>query len=290
MSRLLVLMILCFTPSRGTAQDRQPIIRVAIYDHSDEMAKGPRNLLRFLVPKYGFRATRVSPEEIRNKCLAEYDVLIMPGGSGSLQSKKLEESGRENVRSFVREGGGYVGICAGSYLASSHYSWSLGLINARVWDRAHWARGTGTVNIRLTGVGRNVLGMDKDSVEVYYGQGPLLVPDNETSVAGLSGPGDLPDRDREEGSPAGGDVRYARDHSLEIWQGPRHLFQSAPGICRWSQHSDCCGRVLGRQPIVVDSQRSSAIARTPRRVVPAVSGFEAGRIPPLAELSPQEQT
>src|SRR5690606_30709410 len=98
-----------------------PPIRVAIYDHSETIAKGPKNLMRFLTPEVGFECTRVTPEEIRNGVLKDYDVLIMPGGSASLQSKNLEEKGREVIREFVRNGGGYVGICAGSYLATTHY-------------------------------------------------------------------------------------------------------------------------------------------------------------------------
>lgn len=154
----------------------EPPIRVAIYDHSDGSAKGPKNLLRFLTLENGFSARQVKPEDIREGILGQFDVLIMPGGSGSSQASRLEPSGHDAVRQFVQEGGGYVGICAGAYLASAHYSWSLGLINARVWDRSHWARGTGTVTIELSSNGQRVLQNGGSSLDVYYGQGPLLVP------------------------------------------------------------------------------------------------------------------
>lgn len=62
------------------------------------------------------------------------DVLLFPGGSGSKQGKALGEAGRSHVRQFTREGGGVIGICAGAYLCSSHYSWSLGLMNAAVFS------------------------------------------------------------------------------------------------------------------------------------------------------------
>ena len=158
--------------------------RIAIYDHSNGSAKGPQSLMRFLTGKNGFHCERVTPSEIREGCLSEFDALVMPGGSGSLQSKKLEARGRSAVQQFVRGGGGYIGICAGSYLASSHYDWSLDLINARVWDRSHWARGQGTVALSMTAAGRRVLNTDKDELDVYYGQGPLLVPDNDPDLPG----------------------------------------------------------------------------------------------------------
>ncbi|MCA9106781.1 MAG: hypothetical protein KDA83_15270, partial [Planctomycetales bacterium] len=88
------------------------VVRVAIYDHSDGSANGPRNLLRILNEDAGFSASRVTPQQIRDGVLGEFDVLIMPGGSGSAQSKNLEPEGRAEVTRFVNDGGGYVGICA----------------------------------------------------------------------------------------------------------------------------------------------------------------------------------
>lgn len=158
------------------------VVRVAIYDHSDGSAGGPKNLQRILTEEVGFRCVRVSPQEIRDGALKEVDVLIVPGGSGSLQAKNLEESGRQIVKDFVKNGGGYVGICAGSYLASSHYDWSLHLMNAQVFDREHWARGTGDVIVKLTEPGKKAFGKTQEEIDVYYGQGPLLVPDEKADL------------------------------------------------------------------------------------------------------------
>lgn len=174
----------CTTGIETVAEEPTKLARVAIYDHSDGTANGPKNLLSFLTPEHGFQAQRLTPDDIRKGKLQNFDVLIMPGGSGSKQSQKLEETGREEVKKFVDAGGGYVGICAGSYLASNHYSWSLGLINARVWDRAHWARGQGTVSLNLTESGGQVLGTKAEEIDVYYAQGPLLVPDNDSKLPG----------------------------------------------------------------------------------------------------------
>lgn len=157
-------------------------VRVAIYDHSDGSANGPKNLLRFLTPEAGFQCQRVTPEQIRQGALKDVDVLIVPGGSGSLQAEKLQTEGRAAIIEFVKNGGGYVGICAGSYLASSHYSWSLGLINARVWDRTHWARGRGTVTLGLSVPGCRLFECDAEPVQVHYAQGPLLVPDTQPEL------------------------------------------------------------------------------------------------------------
>jgi len=156
--------------------DHTKVIRVGIYDNSTGTAKGPKNLRRFLVEDAGFKCIKLTPSDIQNGKLSDIDVLIMPGGSGSAQAKNLGEQGCKNVRDFVQAGGGYVGICAGAYLASAHYTWSLNLMNAQVVDREHWARGTGTCRLKLTSIGKSSLAESEEEIEVYYGQGPLLAP------------------------------------------------------------------------------------------------------------------
>ena len=151
-------------------------IRIGVYSHSTNPARVSQIVGVFtniLTPKKGFEVQRVDPASIRAGVLTNLNVLIMPGGSGSKQATNLETPGCEAIQKFVRDGGGYVGICAGAYLASSHYSWSLNLINAKVIDRSHWARGKGDVVLTLTPLGQKVLGHPESEVEVYYGQGPL---------------------------------------------------------------------------------------------------------------------
>ncbi len=176
-----VLLLTFAGPITGSAIADSPVW-VAIYDHSDGSANGPKNLERFLTREAGFRCERIHPEEIQSGRLQSFDVLIVPGGSGSKQAKNLGEQGRENIRNFVAEGKGYVGICAGSYLATSDYDWSLHILNAKVIDRAHWARGTGDVKLQLTECGRTFWSEDEEPISVYYGQGPLLAPDTKTEL------------------------------------------------------------------------------------------------------------
>ena len=172
MRRIFLLGIILCT-SLGLAAEP---LRVGVYSHSTNEAKAAsivRVFTRILTKEKGYDVQRVKPEEIRAGGLTNLNVLIMPGGSGSKQATNLETSGREAIQQFVENGGGYVGICAGAYLASSHYPWSLNLINAMVIDRQHWARGKGNIILILTETGQKALGHPEKEVEVYYGQGPL---------------------------------------------------------------------------------------------------------------------
>jgi len=121
-----------------------------------------------------FSVRRMVADEIRAGKLSDVDVLIHPGGSGSKQGRALGEEGRKAVARFVRDGGGYLGVCGGAYLATNDYSWSLNLIDAKCVDRKHWARGTGSVNIKLSPAGSTFFGHASEQMEIFYGQGPLL--------------------------------------------------------------------------------------------------------------------
>ncbi|MEN9635420.1 MAG: hypothetical protein RL077_3824, partial [Verrucomicrobiota bacterium] len=70
--------------------------------------------------------------------------------------------------------GGFIGICAGAYLATDDYEWSLGLIEARAVDRKHWARGTGTVEVELSPAAQEFFGVGVQRISIHYAQGPLL--------------------------------------------------------------------------------------------------------------------
>lgn len=156
------------------AQAQSPI-RVAVFE-GPGVGSSVNALLDSLSGKHPtpLKVRRITAEEIRNGHLDEVDVLVQPGGSGSRQGKALGTEGRQAVVEFVRDGGGYLGVCAGCYLATNDYDWSLHLIDAKVVDRKHWARGTGAVRLRLSPAARTFFGDLPEQIEVHYGQGPLL--------------------------------------------------------------------------------------------------------------------
>jgi len=54
---------------------------------------------------------------IKGGGLADYDILVMPGGSTIQYIAELGQEGEQNVRDFVLNGGSYFGICGGARLA-----------------------------------------------------------------------------------------------------------------------------------------------------------------------------
>lgn len=125
---------------------------------------------------------RISVEQIASGSLTAHDVVIFSGGSGGGQGRGLGEAGRNGVREFVAAGGGYVGICAGAYLVAADCDWSLNLLDARVLDRSHWARGFGNVELTVAPDAAELLRLPANAI-FYYHWGPLLAPAGESTRA-----------------------------------------------------------------------------------------------------------
>ena len=52
-----------------------------------------------------------------------YKVILFPGGYATWYNYFINKTGKERIRSFVKSGGGYLGICAGSYFAVDKVEW-----------------------------------------------------------------------------------------------------------------------------------------------------------------------
>ncbi len=173
------------TPVTHTASSGGPAaIRIALYQGPGTGGPGPPNLMKRLNHAPEFSISQLTPDDIRGGALSNYHVVIFGGGSGSKQAEALGESGRSAVRQFVGEGGGYIGICAGAYLATSGYSWSLNLINARTVS-PKWERGKGQVKVELTEAGRAILGERTGQIDVLYANGPIVKPAGKIDLPGF---------------------------------------------------------------------------------------------------------
>ena len=68
---------------------------------------------------YKNRIRCVSGHELQNpNIFDEADLIIIPGGRSLPFYEKLGEAGNQNIKNFVRQGGAYLGLCAGAYYAS----------------------------------------------------------------------------------------------------------------------------------------------------------------------------
>jgi hypothetical protein len=105
-------------------------VKVAIFNGKGASIDGIENVERCIQSIPQAAATRVPADQWASIDLKPFDVVVFSGGSGSAEAEAINEAGRTNVREYVRGGGGYVGVCAGAYLACSNFKWGLGILNA----------------------------------------------------------------------------------------------------------------------------------------------------------------
>jgi hypothetical protein len=65
----------------------------------------------------GFSFDLLTVADVRKGNLDSYRFVVVPGGWASLKSAALAVTGRQELRRYVEQGGGYLGICGGAGLA-----------------------------------------------------------------------------------------------------------------------------------------------------------------------------
>jgi glutamine amidotransferase-like uncharacterized protein len=160
------------------AAETKPI-RVAIFmDKGSARGQGGPNMTAQLEKLSDMKVTHVDGEKIANGALKDFEVAVFPGGYAGQQSKALGKKGAEEVRNFVRNGGGYVGICAGAYLACSGTNQdcknTLGILNTT--SAVKWERGKAKVDVELTPIGQQAKILPGKMQKVTYHNGPIFTP------------------------------------------------------------------------------------------------------------------
>lgn len=116
----------------------------------------------------------ITANDIRNGALNDREIVLFGGGSGSAQGKDLKESGREIIKTWINNGGNYIGICGGSYLAlqgSEEFN-KLGMVAGKNFGD-YWQRGIGTSELQTN---------DNQQIFLHYENGPVF---DKLEVPGL---------------------------------------------------------------------------------------------------------
>lgn len=102
-------------------KDKSPV-RIAIYSGEGayfRSIKAATEMFQWM----GADASRITPEEIIGGGLDDFDVLYMTGGWAVPYNRDLRNGGLAKIRNFVRQGGGYIGVCAGAFFAADYIYW-----------------------------------------------------------------------------------------------------------------------------------------------------------------------
>lgn len=167
--------------SQIVVAEQQKQFNIALLDDAGVGGRGVPSLLEIWSAEPEVTIQRVCGADIRSGCLTQFDLLCCSGGSGSRQASTLGEDGRNAVRQFVAQGGDYVGICAGSYLACSGFSWGLGILDAKTKSN-RWKRGRAELPLQLTPAGSEVFTRGPQTATIIYNNGPIIQPHEQPEV------------------------------------------------------------------------------------------------------------
>lgn len=145
-------------------------------------AKGVLNFRSNISSLENVTLKELKAEDVINIDLSTFNILVFTGGSGSKQAESLGVAGRQKVKDYVSNGGNYLGICAGAYLATTGFDWSLSLINLETVSQTEWKRGKGLVDIKITKSGEKLFPSFKKNFKVKYANGPILKKSKDNTL------------------------------------------------------------------------------------------------------------
>ena len=135
----------------------------------------------------------ISPMEnlkITSSILANYDLLVMPGGnSGYTYIHNTNSISSSAIKSFVSSGHGFLGICAGAYAGSkyvggsgvSYNGWGIAPhVSSKVYNHE------GNLNVSMTSSATQLLGSSGTLTLAHY-NGPAMYGSGYTTFASYAG-------------------------------------------------------------------------------------------------------
>ena len=151
-------------------------LHIAIYEDGGVFGSGPSELWKRLqLLSEEFEVRTLGGAEVREGKLEDFDAVLFPGGSGSRQGASLGAEGRERVREFIEDGGGFLGICGGCYLACENFSWGLKVLDART-KSSRWRRGRAYLDLDFSADFAATFDLDSPPPAVRYANGPVMEP------------------------------------------------------------------------------------------------------------------
>jgi glutamine amidotransferase-like uncharacterized protein len=116
---LLLPVIRCKSPMVPRAPEETIDIALFAGDGASEISiTAARNMFQWM----GYSVSLVQGETFDNG-INHFRLLCFPGGDMYQYAQSISSEGKKNIRDFIRNGGGYIGICGGAYFASQRVIW-----------------------------------------------------------------------------------------------------------------------------------------------------------------------
>jgi len=190
---LLLPLLLTGCTKRGYSPVHRPII--ALYSDRgcwEESVQSAEKMFQWM----GCMVRLVNADYINNQGLDNFSILCVPGGDMYQYAQDISAGGKENIKNFLRHGGGYIGICGGAYFASEQVIWRgnrLSMTPLGIFPGT--AEGPITeiapypdhamCKVNMVARMHPITQSETDSAWMLYYWGPMLVSDRKANVVVL---------------------------------------------------------------------------------------------------------
>ena len=174
MAAALCSIVFCSCAAQGGAESvrapQEKKVRVGLYVDSGASGNGLFHLASLIEHSPQTELVTLLASDIRAGKLKEIDILVMPGGGSTTQCMTIGLEHHDKIRDFLRNGGGYVGTCAGMFNVLQIPK----RLHLLPFSRHGGAGGsTSYVTVNITPEGAKILGIKPGPRKVRYSGGPV---------------------------------------------------------------------------------------------------------------------
>jgi len=141
----------------------------------------------------GYTVKLITSDYIDKNDLDNFSMICFPGGDMYRYSIDISSSGKEKIRNFIRDGGGYIGICGGAYFTGEKVFWQgnqlpmeplaifPGITRGPVDEIAPYPNCV-MCEVNIVNRTHPVTESEQDSVWIQYCYGPMLLPNDNANI------------------------------------------------------------------------------------------------------------
>ena len=166
----------CAAKAAAPAKVQNPL-KVGVYADAGPSGIGAVEWFRLVNESPEMEIKLLDGKMVREGGLDGLDVFVMPGGSSKTEFDTLGTNGVEKMKAFVRNGGGYIGTCAGCCLLMDGPEKRARMMP---WNSSGSEPNTMFPTFNLNEKGAKALGLKEGPHVMRYHGGPFLWPTTNT--------------------------------------------------------------------------------------------------------------
>ena len=160
-----------------TAPEAEKQLRVAVFVGPGARSVGMFRWIQLVDQAPELKAIFVDGSSIRNGALRNADAVVMPGGKSYVIADELGTEGADELRRFIREGGSYIGTCAGAILMLDDLSFKRKMLGVAPFKKriGSWG-GESMLRIDYTKEAALLSGIKEGRHQERFNGGPVMDP------------------------------------------------------------------------------------------------------------------